>query len=53
MARGTLEVLFVVVGDVEDIEGFMAEATKTFDAHRLEITDTTVFPVLPDDDQEG
>jgi hypothetical protein len=53
MARGTLEVLFVVAGEVEDIEGFMAEARKTFDACRLEIMDATVFPVLPDDDQEG
>jgi hypothetical protein len=50
MAWGTIEVFFRVEGDVEDIEAFIAEAKKTFGACRLEVRDTTVFPVLPDDD---
>jgi len=43
MPTGTLEILMVVTGDVDDIDAFIAEAAKTLGQFNLTVSDSRVL----------
>lgn len=51
MPTGQLEVLFIVQGDVDDIQSFMDDAAALFATRRLTVVESRGFPLLPDDDR--